>query len=566
MFYLMAFLSLLVGVLVYMLDPAPMDLRRTTDINTAEVFVAPFLNQHQAAKDYVTHWLSRIYPGRLDASNVNESWVAGGANVQDGFTNNAAIISLPAKFEDFMPRILSKRSNGSRGPANKRVDGLRGGNNDLGYASALMCMNSSNNLTPCYNYICCSDGTCTNLDIADGCASEGSVLRVNPLPDAKRYVITYGVQSGVVLPTGYVPAGNEKALRQDLWVRAMANRSHNTASCGFLVAASAGSGWCYNRKQPDSTRVQMSNACPDGYTGPFNYCVNNGYRCMAILPTAVETYLKQLLNTQDLSDVFFCMSPVVDSYERIAATSFHYDGVDYRALGAWKGEYDGAHPTWYPVNGALTTDNHAGLPGRDLSISDVAGGGMKMPFNQSQSDFTLSFVMQDAVGGDTGPLLNTFPEERTKLYGMDITVTGGANSQKIFSFYPNQTTRVKAYVRNDDMHEKRRNYAWTVMRRNNKMYLFLNGCMVQDGGEYCWDAKSNSDVTEPLDPVTFGPLGGGSGDAGVLKDVRYYNYALKGAQLKRNFQIDVKRYGVLSADCNTGDLRPIPDGKIQCGH
>ena len=126
-------------------------------------------------------------------------------------------------------------------------------------------------------------------------------------------------------------------------------------------------------------------------------------------------------------------------------------------------------------------------------------------------------------------------------------------------FYPNEFgSPVRAWVENNVGLSTPRAYAWTIMRHDDNIDLYLNGCQVQEtSGKNCWEAKSKSESIEPYDPITFGPLGMGGGFAGFLKDVRYYGYALTGQQLRKNFELDIMRYGIITTACE-GDLADIP--------
>ena len=56
MFYLLSFLSLLIGVMIYLMDPV--SYRQELDTRAGEAFIVGFINQHQAARDYMSFWLS----------------------------------------------------------------------------------------------------------------------------------------------------------------------------------------------------------------------------------------------------------------------------------------------------------------------------------------------------------------------------------------------------------------------------------------------------------------------------------------------------------------------------
>ena len=94
MFYLVSFLTLLISLLVFMMDPAPVQVRQNLDTRTAEAYVVGFVNQHQAARDYLNQWLGRIYYGDIDIQEM------AGVNVAMAPSANAVALALPAEMED----------------------------------------------------------------------------------------------------------------------------------------------------------------------------------------------------------------------------------------------------------------------------------------------------------------------------------------------------------------------------------------------------------------------------------------------------------------------------------
>lgn len=539
MFYLMAFLSLLVGILVYMMDPAPADLRHSMDVRVAEVFVTPFLNQHQAAKEYLRHWLGMVYPGSGD----NQAWSGDGAvSPTTSFKYNAEVMSLPKSFLEFLPSVVKHNHFDEYYHSNNTDIPLLqyDGNSDEGYVSALICLDSAGHFAPCYDYVKKESGSFSMVPGSDGVGpSESDIARVgNSGASPNRYLITYGIHRGAMLPPGTVATAQEKAERQELWVKALANRSRGTENCGFLMAAPGASSWCKN-----GGKIELDSSCADG----VDYCVYNGNRCVSILPSAIQAYLGRAVDDNseaNLSDILFCMSRVSDPYEAIAPTRYHYDGINYYALGAEKKR--NSDTRWYPAIGDIATED-AFLSGSSL------GQQITLPILQSQGDFTLSFVMLDTETGATGSsgvgeLLNVRDENLPgQLYA--IKANGGTGSEKTFLFYPNTEKSVTVETRTGG---EQMLYAWTIMRRNNKMYLFLNGCQAQDNENHiCWRAQTPDPATN-MEPITFG----GTLGRIDLKDIRYYDHALTGRQLAKNFKLDMDRYGVKQLDCQ-GESRFI---------
>lgn len=539
MFYLAAFLSLLIGVLIYMMDPTPMDLRRSLDSNAGESFVIPFINQHQAAHDYLNHWLGRISPN----NSGDEKWALG-TNFSATDPQQVKVIAIPKAMMDFMPLAMRNTITDADGKETIYSEHLHNGVNSLlhstgdrnGYVSVLACMNRAQQLIACYRSFSLHSPTPTvKLNRWDWATDV-----------SKKYLITYGVHE-FLYPAleGNVSTGSDKVLRQDLWVKALANRSNNSANCGFLVPAPNGQGWVYNNATVGSKRVRVDPG------SDIKYCIHNGHQCLSVLPKSLQDYLERAISTQDLSDTFFCMSEISDPYAKVASMRYHFDGVDYQAKGAETGreklysvgESSGTAAYWVGVTGAAD----AVVDELYVEARNNLNNKIEMPFSQESRDFTLSFVVRHTATQNNTPLLNTqipAAANNTLFSIMSGPATGsGDTTSQSFSYYPSDSTA-------DSLSFERligngRTFAWTVMRRNGQMRLYLNGCLLSQ------DKTPRFPVPGTLDKVVFGPLAGTGGDvyAGTLRDVRYYNFALTGKQIKDNFKIDMKRYGVQADHC-----------------
>ena len=511
MFYLMVFLSLLVGVFIYAFDPVPMDSRHSLDIRSAEVFVVPFLNQHQAAKDYLKHWLGKVYPGQGD------NWVYNDRGHSSVFTSDASVIAVPPILKDFMKPVASQQfiQDGN-------MAGLGWEDEDSdGYVSALMCLDSSKNLTRCYTYDC---GPSPASESDDCPFSDIKRVRWHSNVD-KKLLITYGVHAGVTHKDEKYTTGNPKALNQDLWRQAVVNRSHSSDSCGFLVRVLDPSHhWEYDKRFRDDRRVIEKEGVGD------QYCIHNGHRCMSVVPRSIQGYLENVvaidsLKGETLDDVFFCMSETDDPYHQIVPPQYHYDGastLNILALGEL--EFN----VWRPVDGELHDIWN------DLWVS------RSMPFKQSDREFTLSFVTKNLMTGSASGtfLLNNTVVGRNNLFAIE-------QGDSSFIFYPNRSDHVDLGFTSSELENK---MSWTIMRQSNgKISLFINGCQVQP----CWDGDSVSPGSAAAD-VTFGgglSLPPSSTDRVQLVDVRYYNHALTVKQLQDNFKLDMVRYGIAPFDC-----------------
>ena len=527
MFYLMVFLSLLVGVFIYAFDPVPMDSRHSLDIRSAEVFVVPFLNQHQAAKDYLKHWLGKVYHGGAD------HWVYNGSSFSSSFIPDAFVMAVPS-LESFMQPLKPQQFFKST-----KVTGLarqRGDDSD-GYVSALVCLDNSRQLTRCYTYNCESSPDSES----DNCAFN-DIKRVRWHSNVdKKLLITYGVHAGVTHKDEKYTTGNPKALNQDLWRQAVVNRSHSSDSCGFLVRVlDPNHHWEYDKRFRDDRRVIEQDGAGD------QYCIHNGHRCMSVVPHSIQGYLENVLainssNGETLDDVFFFMSETYDPYHQIVPPQYHYDGASpLNILALGERELN----VWRPVDGDLT------------NIWNNLGTLQSMPFKQSDREFTLSFVTKNLKTGPAGNifLLNKMVDG-SNLFAIE-------QRDPSFRFYPNQSDHVDLDFTSSELENK---MSWTIMRQSNgKISLFINGCQVQP----CWAGGSVSPGSE-ADFVTFG---GGlssppSTDGVQLVDVRYYNHALTVKQLQDNFKLDMVRYGIAPFDCpnrSNPNMRSLINIDILC--
>lgn len=176
MSFLMAFLVFLAGILTYMMFPRS-DVYQL-DMYRQEGNIVSFLNQHQAAKDYMTQMITRLTPEGGDTNNG-----------QDGI-----VVFPPDNVMDMLPQMMG----GSHDVADKTGDAADG----KGYVSGLICLDANWAFTPCTTA-------------------------------AHRYVITYGCT-----PNWW----GKQAERKMAWYKAMLKRSHGSGVCGILAPISDADG------------------------------------------------------------------------------------------------------------------------------------------------------------------------------------------------------------------------------------------------------------------------------------------------------------------------------------
>ena len=643
MFYLVAFLSLLISLLIYMMDPAPTNLRQDSDIRGAEAYIGGFLNQHQAARDFLKYWLGRVNPDTNVVGTYNGTIVGPGTA---GSTGDASVIALPGGIDsssansiigqdNFMPnRQLSERYVDDNGVDSNKGYLKHDGNDDNNrcatgctnlaclnkcrykgsYFSALVCLDAHENLTPCYDYEVMTNGTQIVSQVA--APAMANVVRTHFAAGVeKAYVITYSL--GAEIPKwwemkgalydnhGNKTGGGPKALRLELWRLALARRAHASYNCGVLykpdsiggVAFDASQpgryGWRYNRNTIYNRVVSEQVVAGEKY---YNYCLDAGKKCVNVLPTGIETFLKAAIG-DDLNETFFCMSPVNDPYEHIMPSVYHFDGVDILGLGAQKGDSNSDRQymrEWWP-QGSGAGANIGGLarpypgsayyvtPGGAPSGADLEFGAsgigvkistgtttrlLRMPFTYSTNDFTLSVVFNVSTqGAVNGWILGKGNHGNQEL---DEGVYYGlyANGNNLI-FYPNDNRDI-AYgvppIQIDDVFgnggvlEEGR-HQLVIMRRDNQMYVIFDNksiCAVTPiaNGTPVWTAEPAAGVPAAT-AVTFGDI---ASDAIQILDVRYYDHALMGKVLKKLFKVDMMRYDV--RPLRRQEFCEIPDGWV----
>ncbi len=526
MLYLATFLSLLVSLLIVLMDPVSH--RQSLDTYEGEAYVVGFLNQHQAAKDYLYYWLGMVAPG----SSVNGVSVPGieafASNVNVQYVGQASAIALPGgQLEEFLPNGLvselhyNEDSNTSYLSFQDRTE-LSGS-----YHSALICLDG-NNLAPCYRYLC--EGGCpAGGEVVDdsfcaSCATADEIRQISFREDVRPYVITY---SDTLEPAWWQEKGEPKAIRKQLWRRAMTRRTHASHNCGVLFRApldetnnpkyhwiNANVGMI-NKIQPDESKGQQSEV----------YCIDNGNRCMKLLPHSIQGFLEQMVNNtetqvqgqNDLQDVFFCISEVKNNpYESIAPATYHFDGINSAARGA---PFMLSTAQWPSLTNKVLNGSIYLPPNADIVAIDgqpTLTNPITMPFQQNPANnFTLIFVTEGNL--NNGNILNDSSAPYALYVDEGELTFSYRDADSLYTVPLSDETSIKKYI-------------WQLVKEGTTLTLYLNGQPIQTVVGSLLESTAN---------VTFGP----SNNVKLL-NVRYYdNRVLTKNQLNRMLDIDTKRFG-----------------------
>jgi len=568
MFYLVSFLTLLTSLLIYMMDPAPVQMRRDLDTRSAEGYIVGFINQHQAARDYLNQWLGRVY---YLNSNIEEI-----ANVASGIVKNvplASALSLPAEMEDFLSLQTQSVAAGSTFVTERGTQATAGDSvsflqftNDVSvgsYLSALVCVDTNDTLKPCYQYMCKdASGNIALSGVGAQCGAGTTVVGAKFANNVRPYVVTYSDNKDSN-PEWWYYAGKNKALRHELWRRAMAHRTHAAYNCGIISQAAdvcqTDNGY-YKRKSGD--RIEAMPGTMTGAADESRYCIHNGSRCMRLLPKAMESFLEAVVSTRcdgggvggvdkSLSGVFFCMNEVKNPYEKVATPKWHFDGIDNKALGAKeRATGTNADLTWYSSgtdmaevawHGSWGNPSGYGI-GSEYAV-EGASAGIPMPFDYAYgTPFTLTVIVH--YGNESGLRDNWFISAEADNQNTSHSQTPVGNFGMFISytdeiFFCAQDSiagssdchNINAGLSGADLaYFVRGVHSWTIVHKGGTIELYHNG---QKYPEF-----KNITAGGTGERIWLGKLGVGIGS------VRYYNSALSEEQIKKNFEIDSKRYGI----------------------
>ena len=215
MLYLVYVLTFLAGILFYVLSPR--DDQVNLDAYKAEGFIVTFLAQHQAAKDYMAHWLG------FDLKNT-------GTEVLQLKNNNN-------RFQAFAPRAsigdLDVSSHQSADITMVATE-ENPGDEDFRFLTNVFCLQNDTTPTACNG------------------------------PDFRNaYLVTYSAGRPSWWPrkvdpdTGEVITSNRQ-MRLRSWVNAISRRTGGSYNCGLLVNVGAGE-WCVDNGE--MVKLPGKNVC-----------------------------------------------------------------------------------------------------------------------------------------------------------------------------------------------------------------------------------------------------------------------------------------------------------------
>ncbi len=557
-------------MLIYMMDPVPHQ-RVDSDIRAAEAYVVGFLNQHQAAKNVMYHWLGRIYPGA-----VNQTYDSAFVEANMGtFNYDANVIAMPnSTLVDALPDGMSVEAYNAETGHDITMTGYlkpNAGNGATGsYFSALICLDADKQLTPCYQYGCTQNNGMDEINgsgMYESCNSVDAVTFATFRNGVRPYIITYSQGNEI---NWWGDKGMPRALRLQKWRQAMQRRTHGSFNCGVLL----GGGW-HQEWEEGLNRYRSES---DANKTSAEYCMDNGYRCMGLLPDAVANFLKDVLtghlNRQDtnnanspeiLDEIFVCMSQFKSPHDPLP--QYHFDGVNSGAIGApyWLGSIAiQGQKGWYNAHGSVAGGNvvtQANDQDLFVDVNNVGMGkffalqAMTLPVQDSGQDFTLSFVLYH----------NKNFKNNTRWL-IDGTDAGGQNTAYFSLRYNGGTKNFEWYHMEDSAVGNpwelsmsglsEGTHAWTIVRRESRLYVFVDGVLLgQPNGQRYFN---NSGFGNPPSAkgIVFGDKTGADANS-YIGVIRYYNTALNGSQIEKNFLVDVKRFGAAQQEPDMRVTFPI---------
>lgn len=294
MLYLVYVLTFLAGILFYALSPHDNQL----DLNArkAEGFIASFLAQHQAAKDYMTQWL--------------------GFNLDSQANSSFGLDKSPAKFYSFFPKAITNAGTDFADNQGTHITMQETLNADgtYGYLTTVFCMEPDSN----------GDGV-------------DDLVACNNANRNQAYLTTYNAGR----PDWWPAVESNRQRRYGSWRNALTRRISGSYNCGVLV--------CGQQWNPDTKECKENN---DVTAGPGYWCIDNGQtvklangQCGQKVPLAISNALGcnnpvGLVNYCE--DSFFCISKVKqgpDKYYVPGITAF-YDGINNKNTGAEGDRYN----------------------------------------------------------------------------------------------------------------------------------------------------------------------------------------------------------------------------------
>ena len=604
MFYLTAFLTMLISLMIYMMDLVPNRLK--LDASSAEGYVSSFINQHQAARDFMDYELGRTYTGpstrRLDCVQT------GVKQLNQNACTGASVVSLPAlSFLHFIPKSYHPGSDGETTDYRYDADGrsvlffedkcdTSGGGADGvcgSYVSALVCVSRSDgsSLVPCFTRHTINDKGISNYDKNKECSTNQEKCRMEQNPDARIYLVTY---SDGLAPEWWPPEElHTKFRRNESWHRALSTRTRGSHNCGFVTEAPAGHLWAYDNSR---RHYRVRDGGETG--GEYGYCIDNGRHCMRPLPLSIQRYLEQYVisttgittkahyrggtDQYSLDSIFLCLSEINgDPYSRVEKPEYFFDAIDNLARGVEARQDASSDWSWVSVadnRGPDTLDLNSRVPignnptnGYGIGIGDN-GQDIVMPFSfpTFQDDFTLTTILQVPIVSGSLPAGWFWGQITEGVDKIDIatqdTTTGNWKSKAItFAMRIGPGTDGGVVCSRDPQafwvdlrfiaHDGSIGIKSVCVKQGN--LLFGDGMhawtIMKKGNNVYWiiddtviELKANGDVKSlgPFPEASTQKMVLSGGNGAVVGAVRYYNKALTWEQLYKNYEIDLKRYNL----------------------
>ena len=504
MLYLVFVLTFLTGILFYALSPR--DDQVNLDVYRAEGFIASFLAQHQAAKDYMAQWLGFC----LDPT-------AGVClhHLTDAGSNFFSLTQ--GNFTPFFPRGVTVEMSACQNDATQPV---------------AVCTHQRINSNVDWHYqttVFCYKDDLPNPPLITSCND----------PDVKgRYLVTYsGVADdacGGNRPDWWPSLESSRQRRYGAWRNAINRRTHGSYNCGTLTYVSDLDQWCVDNGQ----MVKL----PSG-------------RCAQEVPKAIARQLGCAgapSPTACCWDALICISRLKQGPEEyyVEGLRAFYDGINNKNTGAegprggnvWVDMINGVENA---KNDDLITD--AGPPGGDVYYSGRYPDVIKFPNFRIVNDtdgifhnFTLTVLIATTAEGE---------------YEIDFDLDHEGNVQMKFK---------KELASNGNLNLLLNGTSYASVElpltQNIQSVTFVG-----DSAKVSVYVNSVRKTTIPVSAATPPPAGHApsthwaysfgaaylhfkiapiSGEFKIY-GVRYYaDKALDASEIKKNFDTDSKRYGI----------------------
>ena len=356
------------------------------------------------------------------------------------------------------------------------------------------------------------------------------VSKVVPNVAGKDYVITYGGWNNGYNRPDWWPEEGQRMRRFESWRKAIANRTRGSISCGVLFKHN--SDWCIDNGETALT--------PDG-------------SCMTTVPSGVIDALPAPYKTNDgegLHDLLFCMTrftPGLSSY--VSGLTYFYDGLSNLDFGQRTTTVTnaGVNLANKSFSKIILRNNSGDLSGSDGICTSSGpcyaltqnGRRIDTPISLTTGPFTITVLAKNALNTNNvmfGDGAGTDPTGRHILFSRRA---GSGN--KFFEFYfgngnpggtANQAFLFESYNNKNNL------ISWTITYDGSKMKLYENTKLRQSG-------TIRSDLSGNFSIWVADEYGTD------IYGIRAYNSALGEEEIRQNFKVDQKRFGIADI-CNAG--------------